>query len=1105
MSHYLPGLKQACVLLVLLVWAVMPAAVGQEFRRLYSGTRSEIIKIQMTSPDQGFYLSDRLNRMEKGIWERLNLTGEGRISDFYALSTDDFWYSCTSESSTSSLYHYHLGKIVQVRLPFANDIHAMFISGEGTCFFSSHCDVITLEGSRITKADPLPGRGYIRRIFGRTSDRFWVNTNTRELFYYTDKHYQRVLADKKVYDFSFLSDDLGFILCEGELIQYHNGAITTLCRDKRFESPGILAVSGGTDIWITNQTGQLFRFENQRLSLVDKGNGITVSSISSPIAGEVWLSGREGMLLYRGTGAFKPYSVADPGFAAFRPVVYGIRVDNEYGVAMADFNNDGLNDLFTVCLYGANRMFINYLGKETADLRWIFREEAFQRGVSGVTRGTGSKSLEDLALGVVAGDIDNDGDQDLYICSLIGKNKLFLNDGNGFFRDVSMQRFRACEDMKRSNAAVFTDADLDGDPDLFVTSEEGSNRFFENDGTGHFTDITSMSGLTTADGGMCTSACDINHDGLQDLCVTFWYPGNRLYLNVSRNGRIAYHDITYLTDLAGAEKTKSNAVAFADVNNDGHPDLFIGNRGARNRLYLNDGGGLFRDVTNTWLPDSVMLTNGAVFADVDLDGFTDLYITNVGANCLYHNAGGQTFREVTDAYGAGLKGYSTGAVAGDLDNDGDPDLYAANYINGNSMYFINGTGSRNSVRIHVEGTRSNRDATGAVVSLYRKGIPPAEDILAGYAEITGGGGYGSISSRDVIFAVDTLARYYAIIHFPATGIKVQTAILKPGTFIRIDEEQGGRKNLTRIRNLSIRLLSDREWRPEILKVLIISLLVLIYLFHFRHGPVRIYYWRLAATLLVYALFLVFNGFFLFASSVFQFLASPVLAITGLLMVHLITGRIMLKRLAEREKRDLRERLSRDLHDDLASTLGSISIYAGTLQNTGTLTAEVRHRLTLKITELTRSALQSITDIIWMTAPRNDTMTGLFTKINALMSDILEEKGIGFDFQAQPEEGTTYLPDRIRNNLFLILKEALHNIVRHSGAGMVQLTVEKKPGGWQVYLSDNGVGFDSEEANGRVLRGHGLGNMRRRAEESGIRFEITSSKGHGTSVALFFKI
>jgi signal transduction histidine kinase len=214
---------------------------------------------------------------------------------------------------------------------------------------------------------------------------------------------------------------------------------------------------------------------------------------------------------------------------------------------------------------------------------------------------------------------------------------------------------------------------------------------------------------------------------------------------------------------------------------------------------------------------------------------------------------------------------------------------------------------------------------------------------------------------------------------------------------------------------------------------------------------------------------------------------------------------MLKRLAEREKRDLRERLSRDLHDDLASTLGSISIYAGTLQNTGTLTAEVRHRLTLKITELTRSALQSITDIIWMTAPRNDTMTGLFTKINALMSDILEEKGIGFDFQAQPEEGTTYLPDRIRNNLFLILKEALHNIVRHSGAGMVQLTVEKKPGGWQVYLSDNGVGFDSEEANGRVLRGHGLGNMRRRAEESGIRFEITSSKGHGTSVALFFKI
>ena len=116
--------------------------------------------------------------------------------------------------------------------------------------------------------------------------------------------------------------------------------------------------------------------------------------------------------------------------------------------------------------------------------------------------------------------------------------------------------------MNRSNAAAFADVDIDGDLDLFVTNEEGSNRLFENNGTGHFKDITATSGLESTGGGMCASFADVNNDGYPDLCVSFWYPSNKLYFNESKNGRIYFRDVTHLTDLAGAAPAKEQCSGF---------------------------------------------------------------------------------------------------------------------------------------------------------------------------------------------------------------------------------------------------------------------------------------------------------------------------------------------------------------------------------------------------------------------------------------------------------------------------------------------------------------------------------------------------------------
>lgn len=350
--------------------------------------------------------------------------------------------------------------------------------------------------------------------------------------------------------------------------------------------------------------------------------------------------------------------------------MYGVSTDDEYGVAIADFNGDDNSDIYAVRIYEQNRLYINNSGSSIRlPFAERFSEQAVKRNANGVVNPESNIEMGELKLGIGAADVDNDNDQDIYLCYLNSINKLLLNKGDGYFRNVSEQHNRACDNMKRSNAVAFADVDNDGDLDLFVTNEEGSNRLYENNGTGHFTDITAASGLVSTGGGMCASFADVNSDGLPDLCVSFWYPGNKLYFNESENGRIRFRDVSRLTDIAKAAPSKSNAVAFADVNNDGFTDLFIANRNTENKLYLNNGKGLFSDVTRNYFPPENYMSNGAVFADFDLDGFMDLYITNVGENVLYKNMKGFGFKEVTADFGAELSGYCTGCATGDIDNN----------------------------------------------------------------------------------------------------------------------------------------------------------------------------------------------------------------------------------------------------------------------------------------------------------------------------------------------------------------------------------------------------------------------------------------------------
>jgi len=236
------------------------------------------------------------------------------------------------------------------------------------------------------------------------------------------------------------------------------------------------------------------------------------------------------------------------------------------------------------------------------------------------------------------------------------------------------------------------DFDNDGLYDLFIPDGVQS-RLFKNLGDGRFADVTEEAGLAGLDGVSVGVFADYDNDGWKDLFVSRTFQPNQLFHNEGPDaqGRIHFRDVTAQSGL-GADCCTTVA-SWGDYDNDGRLDLYVGRyldprqkipttfyarNGEGNRLYHNDGGGHFTDVTERAGVGDTGLCLGSAWGDYDDDGFPDLFVVNdFGRSTLYHNDGDGAFTDVTVkagtlAYGAGMS-----ASFADYDNDGRLDLYTA--------------------------------------------------------------------------------------------------------------------------------------------------------------------------------------------------------------------------------------------------------------------------------------------------------------------------------------------------------------------------------------------------------------------------------------------
>lgn len=202
-----------------------------------------------------------------------------------------------------------------------------------------------------------------------------------------------------------------------------------------------------------------------------------------------------------------------------------------------------------------------------------------------------------------------------------------------------------------------------------------------------------------------------------------------------------------------------------------------------------------------------------------------------------------------------------------------------------------------------------------------------------------------------------------------------------------------------------------------------------------------------------------------------------------------------ERLAELER--VRRRIATDLHDDIGSSLTQISILSEVIQQKSGSNESPSSEPLSMIARSSRELVDAMSDIVWAINPQKDHLSDLTQRMRRFASDVFTARNIAFDLRLPPLERNVKLGANLRREVFLIFKESINNMVRHSDCTNAEIEFQLAADAMLLTLSDNGKGFDLSGQSD----GHGLLSMRERARDIGGRFEITSDPGQGTRIRL----
>ncbi|MDX9905403.1 MAG: histidine kinase [Bacteroidales bacterium] len=193
----------------------------------------------------------------------------------------------------------------------------------------------------------------------------------------------------------------------------------------------------------------------------------------------------------------------------------------------------------------------------------------------------------------------------------------------------------------------------------------------------------------------------------------------------------------------------------------------------------------------------------------------------------------------------------------------------------------------------------------------------------------------------------------------------------------------------------------------------------------------------------------------------------------------------------------RARISQDMHDDVGASLTRISILSELAKNDADVKDQTRQWLG-QINDTSRNVMEEMSQIIWALNPKNDTLEGLAAFIRRFANEYLESTSINHTFNFPESLPAQALSIETRRNVYLVVREALHNVVKHSGATRVDIRLSMVDGRFSILIRDDGKGFDMEKLE---FPGNGLVNMKKRMNDIGGEIRIKSEPGSGTEIEM----